>query len=274
MKAKHNKKRNTAFLYEVLTRELTKAIVIRDSEKATAIKGIFREHFMGATEIAKELSCYQALSESSGLDQYTAEKMVFSAKKEYEKVNQSKVFEEQSVIIRKINKELSTEVYKNFVPNYRSYATIAQIFNDNTPVKSRVLLEQQVLLSMTSPVEDQESLAPVDSLVINSFSQRFNEQCEALLPEQRQLLSKYVLSFGPNEADFKICVVNELQRIKTEVEASLTLGEVKSDEDMVRNTHQVLERINAFNIANLGKEEMLSILKLQHLSHEYQRDAN
>ena len=268
MKAKHNKKRNTAFLYEVLTRELTKAIVIRDSEKATAIKGIFREHFMGATEIAKELSCYQALSESSGLDQYTAEKMVFSAKKEYEKVNQSKVFEEQSVIIRKINKELSTEVYKNFVPNYRSYATIAQIFNDTTPVKSRVLLEQQVLLSMTSPVEDQESLAPVDSLVINSFSQRFNERYEALLPEQRQLLSKYVLSFGPNEADFKICVVNELQRIKTEVEASLTLGEVKSDEDMVRNTHQVLERINAFNIANLGKEEMLSILKLQHLSHE------
>ena len=33
MKFKHNKKRNTAFLYETLIKELTKAVVHKDEEK-------------------------------------------------------------------------------------------------------------------------------------------------------------------------------------------------------------------------------------------------
>ena len=32
MKLKHNKKRNTAFLFEALVRELTKSVVRKDSE--------------------------------------------------------------------------------------------------------------------------------------------------------------------------------------------------------------------------------------------------
>ena len=274
MKAKHNKKRNTAFLYEVLTRELTKAIVAQDSPRSAIIKSIFREHFAGSSEVARELSCYRALSESAELDHYTAEKMIFSAKKQYEKLDAQKIFQEQSQVIKKINKDLSTEVYKNFVPNYRSYATIAQIFNDATPVRSRVLLEKQILTTMTSTVEEQSLLEPVDSLVITSFSERFNEQYDGLLPEQRTLLSKYVLSFGTNEADFKLCVMTELKRIKSEVSHSLDLEEVKSDQEMVKNTTKVLEQIEKFNVASLGKEEVLRILKLQNLVSEYQKDAN
>ena len=33
MKLKHNKKRNTAFLYETLIKELTKAVVSKDIER-------------------------------------------------------------------------------------------------------------------------------------------------------------------------------------------------------------------------------------------------
>mgnify|MGYP003126888649 CR=1 FL=1 len=274
MKAKHNKKRNTAFLYEVLTRELTKTIVEQDGKKAGIIKGIFKSHFSSSTALGRELTCYKALCESSELDQYTAEKMIFSAKKEHEKLDKSKVFQEQSQVIKKINKSLGSEVYKNFVPNYRSYATIAQIFNDTTPVKSRVLLERQVLSEMTSAVSEKDSLEPVDSLVVRSFADRFNDQYDNLLPEQRNLLSKYILSFGPNEADFKICVMNELKRIQTGVEKSLQLEEVKSDEEMVSSTHKVLEKIKGFNVSNLSKDQVLEILKLQNLVNEYQANAN
>ena len=274
MKARHNKKRNTAFLYEVLTRELTKSIVGHDSAKAAMIKSIFREHFSSITELGKELACYQALCESNSLDHYTAEKMIFSAKKEYEKLDKTKVFQEQSQVIKKINKSLSSDVYKNFVPNYRAYATIAQIFNDTTPVKSRVLLEKQVLSTMTSEDTQEEKLQPVDSLVVNKFSERFNNKYATLLPEQQELLSKYVLSFGANEADFKICIVNELRRIKKEIENSLTLEEVKTDPDMVNTTHKVLKKINKFNVSDIQKEDVLSILKLQNLAHEYHNDAD
>jgi hypothetical protein len=53
MKLKHNKKRNTAFLYEVLVRNLTKAVIDQDEEKKSVIVSIVREHFSSSCELIK-----------------------------------------------------------------------------------------------------------------------------------------------------------------------------------------------------------------------------
>ena len=45
MKVKYNKKRNTAFLYETLVKELTKAVVNKDNSKRAIILGILKEHY-------------------------------------------------------------------------------------------------------------------------------------------------------------------------------------------------------------------------------------
>ena len=45
MKLKHNKKRNTAFLYETLIRGLTKAIVEKNKELKDELVSILKEHF-------------------------------------------------------------------------------------------------------------------------------------------------------------------------------------------------------------------------------------
>ena len=42
MKVKHNKKRNTAFLYEALVRELTKAVVEQNVTRSQKIKKILK----------------------------------------------------------------------------------------------------------------------------------------------------------------------------------------------------------------------------------------
>ena len=42
---KHNKKRNTAFIYETLSRELTKAIVDKKPERKKEIVSIIKEFF-------------------------------------------------------------------------------------------------------------------------------------------------------------------------------------------------------------------------------------
>ena len=44
MKLKHNKKRNTAFLYESLIKEMTKAVVDKNKELKNEIVSILREH--------------------------------------------------------------------------------------------------------------------------------------------------------------------------------------------------------------------------------------
>ena len=80
MKIKHNKKRNTAFLFEALIRELTKTVVSGDSKRGTVIKGILREHFGRGMVLFSELDCFNSITDLKGVDQYTAEKTIHRAR--------------------------------------------------------------------------------------------------------------------------------------------------------------------------------------------------
>ena len=43
--AKHNKKRNTAFLFETLIKELAKSVVNKEEAKKIAVTKIMKQHF-------------------------------------------------------------------------------------------------------------------------------------------------------------------------------------------------------------------------------------
>jgi hypothetical protein len=165
-------------------------------------------------------------------------------------------------------------VFNNFVPDYKSYATLAQIFGTKMPVKNRVIMEQKIIETLTSSEEEQEEMQPIDDLVVKSFTERFNEEYTELLPEQKELLNRFIVSFNESEADFKLYAGKELKRIQEGVQASLELPDVKEDEEMVENTKKVLDQISKFNVANLDEQQILKILKLQKLAREYETDAN
>ena len=275
MKAKHNKKRNTAFVYEALVREMSKAVLEGNKTRQNKVLKILKNHFGESSLLGKELGCYKALTETKNLDKYTAEKMIYRACREHEKLDSSEIFKEQSQVIKAINKEVSSDVFSNFVPNYRSYATIAQIFNNKTSVKKKEILEQEVLNTIVSKDSIKESvLKPIDSLVVKAFTKNFNNKYKELLPEQRSLLGKYIFSFDHNEADFRLFVVEELTRIRLEIKNSLKLEEVGSDEEMIRNTNRVLKDIEAYNVSNINESDIKKILKLQKLVSEYSSDAS
>jgi hypothetical protein len=275
MKARHNKKRNTAFVYEALIREMSKAVLAGDKTLQNKVLEILKKHFSEHSVLGKELGCYKALTESKDLDKYTAEKMLYRARQAYEDLDNAEIFKEQSQVIKTINKEISSDVFSNFVPNYRSFATISQIFNTKTSVKKKVILEQEVIRSITNKSENKKgSLKPIDSLVVKTFTKNFNDKYKDLLPEQKHLLGKYIFSFDQNEADFRLYLSEELTRIKKEVEKSLQLEDVYTDEAMVTNTKKVLNDIDGFNVSTIREVEVKKILKLQKLVSEYSNDAH
>jgi hypothetical protein len=274
MKVKHNKKRNTAFLFEALIKELTKSVISKETRRTKFVKDILREHFRSGTVLSKELECYNALVEKSGLDNYTAEKMVFRAKKAYDNIGHSEIFKEQSLVIKKINENLGKDVYGNFVPNYQSLASLAQIFSDKLPVKSRVLMEQRIIESITSEESPSPEMKTVDSLVMQKFIERFNDTYGELLEEQKELLTRYITSFSESGADFRLFVGRELQRISEAVSHSMETPEVSEDLEIVENTKKVLEKIGGLNVSQLTEKDILRVLKLQRLVREYKEDAN
>ena len=154
MKVKHNKKRNTAFLFEALVREMTKAAVRGDKKKKAKILKVIKEHFSKGSPLYKELQVYKSIYETNGTDALTATKIIVECRNEHRSLDKKELFKKQSFLISEVNKTISPRVYNNFVPNYRMLATIAQLFNDDTPAKSRVLLESNLVKCMTSQVKE------------------------------------------------------------------------------------------------------------------------
>jgi hypothetical protein len=275
MKTKHNKKRNTAFIYEALVREMAKTILQKNKPAKHYIKKIIVEHFSKGTPLKEELECFEDLTENISCDQYTAEKIIWRVKQRYGEIDQTEIFNEQSKVIKKINKQVGPHVFSNFVPNYKTYATISQIFNNRTTAKQKVIMEQQILKTLTGEKNREEDQLPrVDSLVVNSYVKRFNEQYNNLLPEQKSLLTKYIVALGDNEPDFKVAFAEELRRLHASVKNSLNSKEVQSDQSMVDSTLVVLEQIKKMNVSNIDTDDLKKVLKLQVLVNEYDSDDN
>ena len=178
---KHNKKRNTAFLYEALLKEVTKAIISGDRKaKKTAIS-ILKESFAPKAVLSEELELYKTLLETKEMDNLTAEKIVFQVRQARNDINESDIVEAQNRLISRVNKELSSGVYSNFVPNYKNIATVSQLFSTdegNANIKSGVLLEQKIVASMMEGTGTPEApkMKPIDNLVFKSFVSKYNKE--------------------------------------------------------------------------------------------------
>ena len=68
MKMKHNKKRNTAFLFEVLIRELAKTMISKDEDRKKTIVSMIKENFKGNTLLAKDLDLYKSILDTDKVD--------------------------------------------------------------------------------------------------------------------------------------------------------------------------------------------------------------
>lgn len=266
---KHNKKRNTAFIYEALIKEVTKSIIEKDATRKNCIIAILKENFGKGTTLGKELELYKALSETKNTQLIIAEKILHETKIMYARLDTQKLFEAQSDLIAKINKRLGGVVWSNFVANYKALASINAIFSSKTPVKTRVLFEQALVDAMVAPtIPEGSSMKPLDNLTYRSFIKKFNDRYSDLLEEQRNLLNNYVASFADDGFELRVYLNEELRRLKK------VLGDVTNSsttEELIKNkTTEVLNYLEEFKTREMVQKDFQKILTVQALVQEFQ----
>lgn len=278
MKLKHNKKRNTAFLFESLVKETTKCIIKKNDARRAQIVSIIKEHFKRGTVLAKELELYQTVVEIEDTSTYTketAEKTLQEAKRQYDKLDKQQIFQEQSYLIKKINKMLSKDVFANFVPNYKSLATVYQIFNQELSVKGRMLLESDVVERVTQGTKAINAKIPTDALLFKTFVEKFNDKySDTLFEEQKNLLKNFVSSFSDNGVELKIFLNEELGRLKGKLKEAKQLSEIETNPAMLEKTEQVLQLVEAFKQDSINEKTVEKVLKIQNLVREIQNDGD
>ena len=269
MKIKHNKKRNTAFVYESIIREGTAAILKNDTETKNTVVSLIKKHFKPGSMLRKDLECFRSLYENQNLDIETSQRILKEAKLEKRLIDDKKLFDKQSNLIRDINKELSPSLFNNFVPNYRTLATISQIFSTTTSPKNRVILEDQVVEKMSQSGASGATEVEMDNLLYTSFVSKFNEKYEsALLEEQKTLLSYYISSFADNSLELKTFLNEEILRLRSQLEEALKLEEIVNDQEMVQKAEKVIAHLDGFKRKGVDEDVLKTVLKTQQLVKE------
>ena len=274
MKNKHNKKRNTALVYEALVKEMTAAILRDDHNTKNKITNIIKKHFSFDSILKKDLECYHSVTESYGSDTETCKKIINEVKIQKRLIDPSALFKAQTELIKDINSEVDSNIFNNFVPNYKSLATIDQMFSLKTSPRERIMLESTLLTFMTETHEEPEEQA-VDSLVVTKFVERFNKKYnDDLLEEQKELLNQFILSFTDNSLALKTFLNDEIGRLKEALTKSFETKEISEDDSMATKTKSIIEKLEAFSKANVDEEVLLTVLKTQELVKEIYSDGS
>ena len=269
MKMKHNKRRNTAFIYEILVRELTRTSMNDEQDKRRRVVSLIKEFFAKNTILRSELDLYKPLYETQGIKKEQAEKILIEVKRVYSGLNHQRVFDTQSELVNKVNKDLSIDVFSHFVPNYKAIASISQIFNDKMPIKNKVLLESQIIEHMSyKRVEQKQKEMKLGNAELKIFTKKFNNEYKGLLQEQKELLSKFASSFHDNGLELKVFLNEELGRLKVELKSALQSEEIQKDVTMLAKTKKVLEYLEELKGKYINEDILQRIMKVQQLAKE------
>ena len=261
---KHNKKRNTAFLYECLIKEMTKAVVRGESQKKQQIVETLKRYFTKGKPLYNDLQLYKQLMETKNLKESLGFRFMQEVKNDWDGLDRKEIFNQQTQLIKEFNNSLP-EAFGNFIPNYKSIATVGQYFNSNgLKAKTRLLIEERVktlVISHSETIKEQK-LKTVDSLTYNTFVNKFNDTYkESLLKEQRDLLTNYITSFSDNGLGLKMFMNEEIGRLKEQCK-NLSEGRWSDKIKLVK------EKLEDFKNKPLTEEVVKDVFHIQQLLSE------
>ena len=274
MKIRHNKKRNTAFVYEALVREATVAVLKEDVERRDKTISIIKRHFHSKSLLKQDLECYRSLYENQSLDENTSQKVLAESRRQKIMIDPTGLFKQQTELIHDINKELTPEIFNNFVPNYKALATIDQMFSQKTSPKNRVILEGEIVKGMSTTAQNVDTPA-IDNVTFRTFVGKFNDKYEnGLLQEQKDLLTRYITSFSDNGLELKMYLNTEIGRLKTKLAEAVNVDAIKNDEEMLNKTNQIVEKLKSFAKSDINENVLMTVLKTQSLVEEIYNGDN
>ena len=234
LNVKHNKIKNTAILYELLSRQIT-ADVINDSKRPKSVK-IFKEFFNKNTELGKEYALYQVLLEKKYKNDSYAATLVEAVIKSRRKLSNRRLNNEKYNLIKTIKENYDIkEFFNTRIPNFKVLASVYRVFQtevgkeDYEPVQktdSSITITEHITQSKFNRVKKQnisEYSTQDKDLRLLSYQllvDKFNYKYKSLNENQKNLLKKYINNVS-NTNSLKEFIDSEVVKIKRALKSLL-----------------------------------------------------
>jgi hypothetical protein len=253
-KIKHSKFKNTGFLFEILTRQITLEILNNSPEKA---RKIVAEFFGNGTELSKELRLYKLLIDEKYNTESKAEKFIDAILEARTKLDEQKLIKEKYNLIKAIKETFEIDNFLTSpVTNYRVLASIHKLFeakkSDISDVKdifdSKITLVEHISTSIPKLKQKEDRLVEdykkqekdLRLLTYKILVETFNKKYSNLNDVQKNLLREYINNVT-NTSKFGEYYSNQLKLIVTELHSIYIKMEDKITKIKLKETINVLK---------------------------------
>jgi hypothetical protein len=268
-KAKHSKFKNAGILFELLTRQITSDILAGRDESFT--KNLMFKYFHESKELGKEAQLYNFILHQSSKDENSADRILTVVLQTRSKLDERELNKQKYNIIKEIKEKYNIDEFlKNKIPNYKLYASVYKLFENQT--------DQEVKFDMTEILESREYVvenltkekksgeesldvygsqsADVRLLAYKFLIENFNTKYSNLLPSQKKLLKEYITNIS-NSSKFTKFVNEEYKRVSVILKENLQT--INSDIVKIKIT-EVVNQFSNKNVTGVVKENQLNTL--------------
>ena len=232
---KHNKIKNTAILYELLSRQIT-VDVLNDTKSPKSVK-LFKEFFNKNTELGKEYELYSILLEKKYKNDSHASQLVEAVVKSRRKLSNRRLNNEKYNLIKTIKENYDIkEFFNTRLPNFKIMASVYKLFGTETgkedfgPVQktnSLITITEHIVNGKIKKDKTQEIVEEFGNqekdLRLLSYSllvDKFNSKYKSLNENQKNLLKEYINNVS-NTNSLKEFIDNEVVKIKKALKSLL-----------------------------------------------------
>lgn len=280
MSRSHNKKRNTALLYEFLIRTISSALVEGDKKKSSTALKILRRHFKQGTQLYKEFRLFNALIKTTVSSDAVAASILNEAKTAARVFDVNELDREKSLLIRNINHAIKDEnFYDQPIAEYRLYASIQTLLNEwRKPagtVDIQVMADYENQLRDWLVTEKKKVEQPlIDEspgtarLLMKVMMKKLNEKYSSSLnDEQREIIKAYAFSAANDD---QTTIKKKLEEIKTSLLESIDGYSKQKSENtfLVEKLQNTKSKILSESFDNVDDSVVSKFMLYSTLRHE------
>jgi len=280
MSKTHNKKRNTALLYEFLVKTISSALVENDKKKSSTALRILRRHFKPGTQLYKEFRLFNALVKTSVSSEAVTNTIINEARAAAQQADMKQLDREKSLLIRNINHMLRDDnFYDQPVSEYRTFATIQTLLNEwrkspgTADIESLAKYEEQLRSWLLTEKKATEHVLSDDTpgesrLLMKVMMKKLNEKYSASLnTDQKEIIRSYAFSAANDDLT---TIKRKLTEIKDELLNSIDgyVDQHSESEYIVKKLKEAKDNIVLENLENIDDSTVSRFMLYSSLRHE------
>lgn len=283
-KAKHSKFKNSGVLFELLTRQITSDILAGRDETFT--KNLMFNYFNESKELGREFQLYNFVSSQSSKNPESAGRILDVVLQTRSKINNRELNKQKYNLVKEIKEKYNIDEFlKNKIPNYKLYASIYKLFENQDlneikfGIEELVEAREYVVENLTKDKKsDSQPLdlyssqpAEVRLIAYKFLIENFNKKYSNLLPDQKRLLKEYITNVS-NTNKFTEFVNVEYKRVSSVLKENVS--SVNNDVIKIKLNETITQLSNKSIVGLVKENQLTSLLTAYELVEELNKIQN